>query len=37
MYATQVTIKRDGVWRARIRGDEDHLGNRSRRIRLDVP
>ena len=37
VYDTQVTINRDGVWRARIKGDEDHLGNRSRRIRLDVP
>ena len=36
-YSAQVTINRDGVWRARIRRDEDHLGNRSRRIRLDVP
>ena len=36
-YDAQVTILRDGVWRARIKRDEDHLGNRSRRIRLDVP
>ena len=37
VYTAEVTIKRDGVWRARIKRDEDHLGNRSRRIRLDVP
>ena len=37
VYSTQVTINRDGVWRARIKADEHHLGNRSRRIRLNVP
>ena len=37
VYDAQVTIQRDGVWRAKIRRDEDHLGNRSRRIRIDVP
>ncbi len=32
----QVEIKRDGVWRARVKRDEDHLGNKSRRVRIDV-
>ena len=35
VYTSQVEIKRDGVWRARIKRDEEHLGNRSRRIRID--
>lgn len=37
MYERGLAIFRDGVFRARIRADEDHLGNRSRRVRLDVP
>ena len=36
VYTAEVEIKRDGVWRAKIRRDEDHLGNKSRRIRIDV-
>ena len=36
-YSQDVEIMRDGVWRAKVRADADHLGNRSRRIRLDVP
>ena len=35
-YSTDVQINRDGVWRARIRGDENHLGNKSRRVRFEV-
>jgi hypothetical protein len=35
-YSTEVEIKRDGVWRARVKGDENHRGNKSRRIRIDV-
>jgi hypothetical protein len=37
VYTHQIEINRDGVWRAKIRRDEDHLGNKSRRIRLNVP
>ena len=36
VYTHQIEISRDGVWRARIKRDEEHLGNRSRRIRIDV-
>ena len=36
MYSHGIRIFRDGAWRARIKADEDHLGNRSRRIRIDV-
>ncbi len=35
-YSTEVTMNRDGVWRARVRKDENHLGNKSRRVRIDV-
>ena len=35
-YSQAVEINRDGVWRARVKKDDDHLGNKSRRIRLDV-
>ena len=35
-YSHGVVIKRDGVWRAKVKADEDHLGNKSRRMRLDV-
>ena len=30
-------ITRDGVFRARIRAHDDHLGNTTRRVRLNVP
>ncbi len=36
MYSHGIRIFRDGVWRARIKADEDHLGNKSRRVRIDV-
>ena len=36
VYEHSLRIFRDGKWRARIKADEDHLGNRSRRIRIDV-
>ena len=35
-YEHGIRIFRDGVWRARIKADEDHLGNRSRRVRINV-
>jgi hypothetical protein len=35
-YSTEVRINRDGVWRAKVRADENHRGNKSRRIRIDV-
>jgi hypothetical protein len=36
VYTHQIEVNRDGVWRAKIKRDADHLGNRSRRIRIDV-
>ena len=36
-YSQGVVVKRDGIWRTKVRADDDHLGNKSRRIRLDVP
>ena len=36
-YSQDVEIRRDGVWRTKVKADADHLGNHSRRIRLDVP
>jgi len=35
-YTHAIEINRDGVWRARIKRDADHLGNKSRRVRIDV-
>ena len=35
-YSTEVKMNRDGVWRARVRKDENHLGNKSRRVRINV-
>jgi hypothetical protein len=35
-YSHDIEISRDGVWRARVKRDEDHLGNKSRRVRIDV-
>ena len=35
-YSAALTINRDGVFRAVVRADADHLGNRSRRIRIDA-
>jgi hypothetical protein len=35
-YSHGIEINRDGVWRARVKRDEDHLGNKSRRVRIDV-
>lgn len=36
-YTQAVEIKRDGVWRTKVKADADHLGNHSRRVRLNVP
>jgi hypothetical protein len=36
LYSAELDMTRDGVWRARVRGDEDHRGNKSRRIRINV-
>ncbi len=36
VYSHQIEINRDGVWRAKIRRDEDHFGNKSRRVRINV-
>ena len=36
VYRHRIRIFRDGAWRARIKADEDHLGNRSRRVRINV-
>jgi hypothetical protein len=35
-YSTEIEMNRDGVWRARIRADADHFGNKSRRVRINV-
>lgn len=37
VYSRSLRIYRDGVWRARVRADANHLGNKSGRVRLDVP
>ena len=36
-YSRDLRIYRDGVYRALVRADANHLGNKSRRVRLDVP
>jgi hypothetical protein len=36
-YETELRVNRDGVYRVLVRRDEDHLGNKTRRVRLDVP
>jgi hypothetical protein len=35
-YSTQIEMKRDGKWRAKVRGDANHRGNKSHRIKIDV-
>ena len=35
-YSVDLEANKDGMWRARVRGDENHRGNRSRGIRIDV-
>jgi len=35
-YSQAVEMNRDGVWRTKVKADADHLGNHSRRVRLDV-
>src|SRR5688572_26616019 len=35
-YSEDIEMNRDGRWRARIRGDENHRGNKSRSIRINV-
>ena len=37
VYSRDLRIYRDGVYRALVRADANHLGNKSRRVRLDVP
>lgn len=37
VYSRRIRIYRDGLWRARVRTHGDHIGNKSRRLRLDVP
>jgi hypothetical protein len=37
VYSQELRISRDGVYRVLVRTHDDHLGNRSRRVRLDVP
>ena len=36
-YEAELRVNRDGVYRVLVRRDEDHLGNKTRRVRLDVP
>lgn len=36
-YTRELRITRDGVYRALVKTHADHLGNKSRRVRLDVP
>jgi hypothetical protein len=35
-YSKEIVIHRDGRWRAKIKGDEDHFGNKSHSIRINV-
>lgn len=35
-YSTEIEINRSGVWRARVKKDDDHLGNKSRKVRIKV-
>jgi hypothetical protein len=36
LYSTELEVTRDGRWRAKVRGDENHRGNKSRSIRINV-
>lgn len=36
-YARDLRINRDGIFRVRVTTHGDHVGNKSRRVRLDVP
>jgi hypothetical protein len=36
-YSQELRISRDGVYRVLVKTHDDHLGNKSRRVRLDVP
>ena len=36
LYSTELEINRDGVWRAKVLSDADHLGNKSHRVRIDA-
>jgi hypothetical protein len=36
-YSRDLRINRDGLYRVLVKRDADHLGNTSRRVRLDVP
>jgi hypothetical protein len=35
-YSAEIEMNRDGRWRARVRADADHFGNKSRRVRINV-
>jgi hypothetical protein len=35
-YSAEIEMNRDGKWRARVRADADHFGNKSRRVRINV-
>lgn len=37
VYSRGIRINRDGVFRVRVKSHADHIGNKTRRIRLDVP
>ena len=37
VYSHELRITRDGVYRVLVKTHGDHLGNKSRRVRLDVP
>jgi hypothetical protein len=36
IYTEEIVANRDGRWRARVKADENHRGNRSRSIRINV-
>lgn len=36
VYRTEVEINRTGAWRSKVRADENHLGTKSRKIRIVV-
>jgi len=36
LYSTELEINRDGRWRAKVRSDEDHRGNKSRSVFINV-
>jgi hypothetical protein len=36
LYSDDVVAKRDGLWRAKVKADADHRGNKSRPIKINV-